>query len=1024
MKPFLRLRWLRLALLAVLLLVPLVLLGPGAAGAAGQDPPDPPGGPQRGQEAIDSLGSRLPEVAAAYGMAPAELHALFLSDHTLHVSNSGELFYADDPFPADEASSLAEQTAPATAPFPDEQTFLLHSRPGADHTIYLDFDGHVTEGTTWNSAYRVTTILSPPYDIDGDPDTFNATEIDRIQKTWQIVAEDFSPFDINVTTQDPGPAALSYQGGGDTQWGTRVVITDDTFANCRCGGHAYIGSFDDSQDEPVFVYNTSLAGVAEASSHEVGHAINLSHDGTSTSTYYWGHGSGATSWAPIMGASYNTSVSHWSKGEYYDANNGGSNANYGAGPDDLAIITSLSNGNGFGYRPDDHGDSSQAATPLAANGTAVSGSGVVERTDDVDVFSFATGAGQVTLSILPAVQKPNLDILVELYDGNWNLIAVSNSDSILSASLNATLDQGIYYLTVDGTGSGNPFSSSPTGYTEYGSLGQYDITGTIVDNNNDAPAFSNDPLVKADATEDAAYNGTLAGDASDPDGDPLTFSKVSGPAWLTIAANGALAGTPTNDDVGPNGWTVQVADDLGGVDQATLQITVINTNDPPAFNSDPIIKGNATYDEAYNGTLAGDASDPDGDTLTYSKVSGPAWLNVAGDGTFLGTPTDTDLGLNTWTVQVDDGNNSADLATLEITVVEPVLFIDFVATGELFVSGTVAGSYFNTQADDSSVEAITEKKSGGKPSNRYSFLEHKWVFSVQAGTSMELRANAWAASTDGDTFMLAYSSNDNSYTDLGVLTAATDDGNYQMFILPASLNGTVFVRLEDTNRVAGQMDMDTVYVDHLYIRSHTQPLDPPAAPSVLGATAAGASQIDLDWIDNADNEAGFTVERSPDGANDWAEVGVASANVTTFSDTGPNPETTYDYRVRAHNGGGVSGYSNVATATTASAGSMHVGARTSATSAAKGRWSATVTITIVDHLGAPVANATVSGVWSAGANGGATCNTDAWGECDVSRSNLKSNVPSVTFAVTDVQHAANSYVAGDNVITSLVVNSP
>lgn len=38
-------------------------------------------------------------------------------------------------------------------------------------------------------------------------------------------------------------------------------------------------------------------------SHEVGHSVGLYHDGVNSSSYYWGHGSGATSWAPIMGVS-------------------------------------------------------------------------------------------------------------------------------------------------------------------------------------------------------------------------------------------------------------------------------------------------------------------------------------------------------------------------------------------------------------------------------------------------------------------------------------------------------------------------------------------------------------------------------------------------------------------------------------------------------------------------------------------------------------------------------------------------
>ena len=102
---------------------------------------------------------------------------------------------------------------------------------------------------------------------------------------------------------------------------------------------------------------------------------------------------------------------------------------------------------------------------------------------------------------------------------------------------------------------------------------------------------------------------------------------------------------------------------------------------------------------------------------------------------------------------------------------------------------------------------------------------------------------------------------------------------------------------------------------------------------------------------------------------------------------------------------------------------MHVSAMSSSTSKNKSRWNATVTITIVDQSG-PLVDATVSGDWSAGANGGAVCVTNASGQCSVSKSNIKSNVPSVTFSVSDVQHAANLYADGDNVFTSLVVTGP
>jgi hypothetical protein len=91
---------------------------------------------------------------------------------------------------------------------------------------------------------------------------------------------------------------------------------------------------------------------------------------------------------------------------------------------------------------------------------------------------------------------------------------------------------------------------------------------------NNPPAFTSDPIVKPNAIQSSAYSGTLSGSAGDPDNDPMTFSKTSGPAWLAVAANGTLSGTPGAGDVGLNSFTVSVSDGRGGSDNATLQITV------------------------------------------------------------------------------------------------------------------------------------------------------------------------------------------------------------------------------------------------------------------------------------------------------------------------------------------------------------------------------------------------------------------------------------------------------------------
>jgi hypothetical protein len=95
-------------------------------------------------------------------------------------------------------------------------------------------------------------------------------------------------------------------------------------------------------------------------------------------------------------------------------------------------------------------------------------------------------------------------------------------------------------------------------------------------------------------------------------------------------------------------------------------------------------------------------------------------------------------------------------------------------------------------------------------------------------------------------------------------------------------------------------------------------VSPPSAPTGLSAAAASDTRIDLSWSDNATNEDGFRIERSPNGTTDWSEIGTTGPNVSSFSHTGLGPGTTHHYRVRAYNVGGNSVYSNSAAATTKS----------------------------------------------------------------------------------------------------------
>lgn len=85
---------------------------------------------------------------------------------------------------------------------------LLHSRPAATRKIFLDFDGHTTTGTYWNTYYNKNgaglPITTPAFDRDGNPSTFSSSEHADIVAIWRAVAEDYAPFDVDVTTEDPG----------------------------------------------------------------------------------------------------------------------------------------------------------------------------------------------------------------------------------------------------------------------------------------------------------------------------------------------------------------------------------------------------------------------------------------------------------------------------------------------------------------------------------------------------------------------------------------------------------------------------------------------------------------------------------------------------------------------------------------------------------------------------------------------------------------------------------------------------
>jgi hypothetical protein len=128
---------------------------------------------------------------------------------------------------------------------------------------------------------------------------------------------------------------------------------------------------------------------------------------------------------------------------------------------------------------------------------------------------------------------------------------------------------------------------------------------------NRPPVFASNPVV-ATAIAGSAFSSQLT--AIDPDaGDVLAYSKVAGPAWLSVSPSGTLSGTPGQGEVGPNSFTARASDADGGTDYATLEIQVLPN---PDANENGMLD---TWEIAMFGS-AGPAAhdpfdDPDGDGL-------------------------------------------------------------------------------------------------------------------------------------------------------------------------------------------------------------------------------------------------------------------------------------------------------------------------------------------------------------------------------------------------------------------------
>ena len=155
--------------------------------------------------------------------------------------------------------------------------------------------------------------------------------------------------------------------------------------------------------------------------------------------------------------------------------------------------------------------------------------------------------------------------------------------------------------------------------------------------------------------------------ASDPNGDPLTFSINKVPRWATFdASTGRLHGTPVVSDVGRiKGLQISVSDGTSRKSLGKFSIKVVK-GQPPTISGAP--GTSVTEGQAY--AFQPTAADGDLQTLRYAIINKPTWATFdPATGRLSGTPPKGSAGTYANVgVSVTDGASTASLASFTITV--------------------------------------------------------------------------------------------------------------------------------------------------------------------------------------------------------------------------------------------------------------------------------------------------------------------------------------------------------------------
>ena len=592
----------------------------------------------------------------------------------------------------------------------------------------------------------------------------------------------------------------------------------------------------------------------------------------------------------------------------------------------------------------------------------LSGYGFTPASTDVTVSSAHVtgqnfGASQV---IIPTVTLTATDAAASETGSNTGLFTVARNGSTLSSltvfySVSGTATAGADYATLSGSvtiPSGSTSATitiTPVDDTEpecsetvvvtLTANGSYIVgspAATVAITDNDLPTVS---IIATDASasEVGVDTGTLLVTRNGCLSSPLTVSYTLGGSATSGSDYQALSGsvaipagaasvtitiTPIDDSFAEGDETAVVALAanasyvVGSPSSASVTIADDEANHAPTANAGPDQSISVLGLAILNGSATDDGLPGSGLTYSWSKVSGPGTA-VAANPTAQNTSAFFSMaGTYVLRLSVSDGQLSGtDDVTITVTGADPAKVVNAInAGGPQFVSDVVyrGDGWFTGGSANTNTAAIA----GTTDTALYQTArtgDFSYDIPTSGGTQdylLVLKFAETSATAAGQRVFDVLVNGTLIGDNLDIFAQAGANTAFDL-VLPITASGDVLsIQFQTEAGSALPAMVNAIVVGAAQVPS-------PAAPSSLNATAVSGSQINLSWTDNAANEAGFQIEASLDGSN-YSPIATVGANVTSYSHTGMNPNTTCYYRVRACNSAGCSSDASAAATTLSS----------------------------------------------------------------------------------------------------------